>query len=223
MISLQDVAALFFRKPLQSDGEIFFVQFGAYDGESFDPIFAQVKASGARGLLVEPQKRAYQQLVRNYGDDGRFTFVNAAISATSGRQILYRVDDEMVRRWPNFGACARFDRDSLAAFMKQHFKRMGIDDDPLSHIEAEEVEVVTTNELLERHAIRDIDLLVIDTEGYDYEILKMMDFSRWRPTLVVFENRILSLDEQEDAGRLLASHGYTWFTVGPNTCAMLPS
>lgn len=222
-IGLQDVARLFFNKPLRPDGEIFFVQFGAYDGESFDPIFAQVKGSRARGLLVEPQKRAYQQLVRNYGDDGRLTFVNAAISRESGRRTLYTVDEEMVRRWPNFGACARFDRDSLAELMKGRFKAMGVSDDPQTHIQAEDVEVVTTTELLERHGIREMDLLLIDTEGYDFEILKMMDFKRWRPTLVVFENRILTLEEQEAAGRLLASHGYDWFTVGWNTCAVLTS
>ncbi|MBK9465376.1 MAG: FkbM family methyltransferase [Chitinophagaceae bacterium] len=40
-----------------------------------------------------------------------------------------------------------------------------------------------------------VDLLLIDTEGYDFEILKTIDFSNFRPDLLIFE--VSNLDRKD--------------------------
>ena len=41
-----------------------------------------------------------------------------------------------------------------------------------------------------------IDLLQIDTEGFDYEVLKMFDFNTYRPVIIQYEHFHLSMEEQ---------------------------
>src|SRR5204863_9048795 len=51
-----------------------------------------------------------------------------------------------------------------------------------------EVEALTFTTLCERHALERVDLIVIDAEGYDWEILRTIDLARHRPRLVVYEH-----------------------------------
>ena len=44
----------------------FFLQIGAFDGESRDPLFQAVRKYGLNGVLVEPQKPTFERLCENY-------------------------------------------------------------------------------------------------------------------------------------------------------------
>jgi len=59
-------------------------------------------------------------------------------------------------------------------------------------IEETSVESVTVKELLNRNQIRQIDLLHIDAEGYDWIILRQFDFNLIRPRIVLFERKHLN-------------------------------
>jgi len=59
-------------------------------------------------------------------------------------------------------------------------------------------------------ASQQIDLLVIDTEGYDYRILQQCDLERLRPTIIMFEHQHLSPGDKAAAYERLRTHGYTW-------------
>jgi hypothetical protein len=45
-------------------------------------------------------------------------------------------------------------------------------------------------------------------EGYDGEIIKMIDFAAVRPAIIKHEHQHLSLSERKDVERILATHGY---------------
>ena len=60
----------------------------------------------------------------------------------------------------------------------------------------DKVNAITFKQLVEKYAITALDLIHIDTEGYDYEILKMIDFKTYtgKETLAldgfqVFDNK----------------------------------
>ena len=55
-----------------------------------------------------------------------------------------------------------------------------------------------------------LDLLQIDAEGYDYEILKTIDFDRIRPRFVNYE-RVLLLDEEPACRSMMRDAGYVLF------------
>jgi len=67
---------------------------------------------------------------------------------------------------------------------------------------------VRLDTLLVRHGVSRIDLLVIDTEGHDSEILRSLDFTRFRPVLLMFEHQHLSADDKTAAYALLETYGY---------------
>ena len=84
----------------------------------------------------------------------------------------------------------------------------------------EEVKAITFDELIQRHHITTLDLILIDTEGYDLNILKMIDFSRFRPKLVIYEHKHLSADDKTTASSLLKSNGYAIHSAGENNAAV---
>ena len=59
------------------------------------------------------------------------------------------------------------------------------------------------------NGITRVDLLQIDTEGYDYEVLKTFPFDLGLPVVVCFEHCHLSEGDRAAALSLLVSHGYS--------------
>ena len=51
---------------------------------------------------------------------------------------------------------------------------------------------------------------MIDTEGHDCEILRALDFTRFRPVLLMFEHQHLSANDKAAAYALLETHGYNF-------------
>ena len=57
-------------------------------------------------------------------------------------------------------------------------------------------ETRSLDELLIRHHIDDLDLLQIDAEGYDLEIIAMIDFNTTRPRFINYERVLLQESER---------------------------
>src|SRR5690349_8008477 len=69
-----------------------FLQVGAFDGLSNDPINPLVRAFGLRGIVVEPQLKAYESLKARYAEHPQVTVVNAAIADSDGTRDFYTVE-----------------------------------------------------------------------------------------------------------------------------------
>jgi FkbM family methyltransferase len=210
---LSRLAAPVFLEPLlhrqlQRKGRLLFVQIGANDGRSFDPIYRFVNQHRDRvaGVVVEPVKPSFESLQRNYRRHPGVATVNAAIHNTEREMTIHRVDPRRLKGLPSWAR-------GTASFDLEHHRRMGT---PLEAIISETVPCMTLAELLERHGPRDgdaeLDLLVIDTEGYDAEIVRSIDFERTPPQILRFEHGVQQgmmarevLDELLD---LLRRHGY---------------
>jgi hypothetical protein len=59
--------------------------------------------------------------------------------------------------------------------------------------------------------------LLIDTEGHDWEILRSVDFARWRPRLVIYEHYHLSPVARSAAREHLGLVGYETMEEGFDT------
>ncbi|OFZ56845.1 MAG: hypothetical protein A3D92_18725 [Bacteroidetes bacterium RIFCSPHIGHO2_02_FULL_44_7] len=70
---------------------------------------------------------------------------------------------------------------------------------------------MTLKDLLQKYNITDIDLLQIDVEGYEYEIIKSIDFNVIRPKIIHYENKHLNIDDNRECAILLKAKGYTVF------------
>lgn len=174
---------------LLESGDFTFLQIGAFDGTSGDHVHQLVERYGIRGILVEPQVAAFEQLKRNYKANPNLILVNAAIADVDGTRDFYTVRGSS----------------QVASFDRNHLLKHGIHDD---QILTETVRCLTVTSLLEKHGFESVDLLQIDTEGHDYEIIKTIDFQRLQPSIISFEQLHLSSRDRESCVAMLASRGY---------------
>ena len=157
--------------------KFFFIQIGANDGKRFDPIFEIVNELNLSGLVIEPIKEYFEDLVKNYSDSANVFPINKAIYSESTELIMFKhIRDREAPDWVN----------GIASIKKEHYKKSGINE---KYIIEEVVDAITYEKLFNDYKISNIDLLVIDTEGYDYDLIKMFPFEKYRPKIIYFEYR----------------------------------
>jgi FkbM family methyltransferase len=181
--------------------DAFVVQIGANDGVAGDPLVEGFRTTRWSGLLVEPVPHLYEMLAMRYRDRPVVRVERAAVSTYDGEAPLYRLRTVPGESPEWFNQLATLDRDVL---LKHRSSIPDID----SLLIEERVPTVRLDTLLARHTVSRIDLLVIDTEGHDLEVLRTLDFARFRPTLVMFEHQHLSEPDKQAAYALLGTAGY---------------
>jgi FkbM family methyltransferase len=193
--------------------DVFFLQVGANDGLMDDPIHFLVRKYGWCGVLLEPDPQLFERLKENYsGVDGPI-LVNAALSPINGKTTFYRIRmDEKMPSW-----CA-----GLGSFRRDVILSNKNDVPEIeSHIVEDRIESISFHSLVARYKLPRIDLIVIDTEGYDLEILRQLDLIRFKPDLIVYEHKHLNELERTIAADLLIANGYSvQSTAWANTVAM---
>lgn len=179
---------------------LYFLQIGANDGVTVDPLHKFVTEYGWSGILVEPIPHVFESLRLNYKNASNLKFVNAALSDADGFRTMYtvRMDSDTFQ---HAHAYSSFDR-SVISRQTQWIP------DIANRIEETQVRSISMATLLRETEGRTIDLLQIDAEGYDFEILKMIDFSRLKPAIICYEHAHLGRDSMNHAVALLVAQGY---------------
>lgn len=188
-----------------------FVQIGANDGILFDNLYHFVTEHRCHGLVVEPLSDYFDRLVLNYKNYPQIKPVRVAVHPTLKQCALYRVDPLHLAQLPSWTA-------GIASVDPKHHLRTGVDK---QHIVEELVECVPLMELLDSHGIAEMDLLQIDTEGFDGEVIAMIDFARLKPAIIKYEHVNLDLDTRARTVELLHQNGYKTLQDGNDTIAAL--
>ncbi len=175
---------------LLRQGELTFVQVGAFDGRSDDDLTSLLAFPGVNGVLIEPQPEPFAQLQRSYGGHRNLHLSNVAIAPVAGVREFFR---------PRTG------QSRLASFDRSNLVRHGI---APTDIVSTQVTCVRLDALLAELRISRVDVLQIDAEGYDLEVLGTLDLDQWQPQWIRFEH--LHLPQQGLAECLydLSSRGY---------------
>jgi len=177
-----------------------FIQVGAYDGVSTDPLNRYIARCGWRGVMLEPQSGPAAQLRQLYKDNANIVVLEAAIAGQRGTRPLYTVVGDDLPIWA--GGMAAFDRTHI---LRQDYLFPGIE----KFIQEVSVACVTFADVIDAHpAANEIDLLQIDAEGEDGRILSLFPFDRQKPAIVHWEIKNMTRREQETALDLLCGHGY---------------
>ena len=192
-----------------------FAKVGANDGVTGDPCSDILLADKAwKGVLIEPVPYCFERLKKNFADV-RFSLEQVAIGATHGRKTLYYVAPEAAQALPALPSFF----DQLGSFDRSHIIRH-FDGKLEPFIVERDVEVCTLSEVLARNAIDDLHLLHIDVEGYDYEVLKSIDFTRHAPLMIFIEHRHLSEADRAGMRELLRTNGYSIRDCGSDYFAL---
>lgn len=163
----------------------FFVEFGATDGVSLSNTFLLEKEFGWRGILAEPAKCWHTALSRN-------------------RDAV--VDHRCV--WHVSGAVLSFSESIDAEYSTiSEFKSRDSHHQLRRNAQTYEVDTVSLTEMLDYHgAPAEIDYLSIDTEGSEYDILRSLDFDKYKFNIITCEHNYTVA--REKIFHLLSSKGY---------------
>jgi FkbM family methyltransferase len=180
------------------------LQIGANDGFTGDPINHLLTRPGIRwrGVLVEPVAHLFAKLSERYAKYPELRLERAAICETDGMTVINRLqtgaDDSLwLEQLPSLDA----------DLLQSNARQFGLTNPPAI---AENVPCFSVPTLLARHHLNALDLLVIDTEGWDWRILRQFDLKNLQPKLILYEHQHLSAQEREQAHQFLAKHEYGW-------------
>lgn len=209
-------------RALQNCDSVFFVQIGSNDGLQGDPIHSLAASNpGWRGLLVEPVPYLFQRLQANYEHidprGERFVFECMAIAEKKGSKTFYYVSEQARIE---LGNELPFWFDQLGSFDRGHIQRH-LDGRLEPYIIEEQLPCAPLPDVLAHNHIKHIDLLHIDTEGYDLQVLRQFDLARFRPRVILCEHIHLNPDERKEMIERLRQHGYEVETLGFDYLARL--
>jgi FkbM family methyltransferase len=193
--------------------EVFFIQIGANDAMQGDQLHEFVVNHGWRGIMVEPVKYVFERLAGHYGGRANLVLENAAVAASDGFQDFYHLAEtgDDVPAW--YDQIGSFSRETI---LKHAGDIPGLE----GRIVTARVPCLTFQSLCDKHGVGQIDLLYIDTEGYDFEIIKTIDFARRKPLFVVYEHKHLSPADRAACRALLTAAGYETLEDGGDTLCL---
>ena len=186
----------------QTLNDFFFVQVGSHDGVSGDPLHDLIVRFKWSGILVEPVKYLFGKLRKNYEGQEKLVFENVAISTQDGQRLFYRLCEDAKGLPPWSSQLGSF-------FVEVVLKHQSHISNIRDYLMTEEVECITINKLIRKHRVRKMDLLHIDTEGFDFEIIRSLDFSKMRPNMILYEHKHLTSKDRLACLRFLESQGYS--------------
>ena len=195
--------------------ELSFIQVGAYDGVSTDPLHKYIAACGWSGVMLEPQPRPASRLRDLYAGKSRIVVLDAAVDRERRPRSLFTVEGDDLPTWA--GGMASFQRQHL---LKHDYLIPGIAD----KIRELTVDCITFDDILDQlPGERRLDLLQIDAEGADGYLLSLFPFDRVKPAIIQWEIKNMARAQQEAALDLVCSQGYLVArSGGEDMLAVLP-
>lgn len=191
---------------LADERRIAVVQIGANDGrDALGDLIRDRADRIKRALLIEPQQAAFERLVRHHEGRREVVCLNAAIDREPGERILYTI-----------GRCADHRLgDGIASFDRRHVEKeiragtnVRSDSEVAALITEETVMVATIGGAAAAAGIEWPDVLLVDTEGYDGEIVRMVLEAGRLPSVIQYEHKHLTQSDRNYLSNALRRRGY---------------
>ena len=153
---------------------------GANNGSGLEELILKQKN---KVLLIEPVNYNFQQLKNKFKNKDNITFENVGISDEKKQIKFYYVNENSIKKLGKEWASG------IGSFKKKHLldhhgKRFKITE---SEIEEANIKIVTFDDIIKKYNINEIEYLFIDTEGYDYQIIRSINFNKIKINRIKFE------------------------------------
>jgi FkbM family methyltransferase len=159
----------------------YFIDIGAHDGIRLSNTYLLEKKFNWKGICVEPQNNSYEKLKKN-----RSCYVDNSLLYSKKGLSLDFSNANMLG-----GITKNIDTHEIAKEAKKDTKITS-----------------TLNDILIKHsAPSNIDFMSLDTEGSELEILKGIDFNKYKFKFIALEHNNIE-PRRSDMKKLLESNGY---------------
>ena len=193
-------------------------QVGANDGAVDDPLhnFVSLATDQTEICLIEPQQHLIPYLTKNYEFHPSKAIFNGAVGVR-GELELYVVKQSYWSRlhvpyakgWPEYSApsgVTSSDRNHVRKWLEQYLKKGNDIDDAIDVLR---VPSLPLPDILQSLGILgEIDVLQVDTEGFDDQIIYNSDIGALKPQLINFEAKHLPAKRYDELKIFLRDHGY---------------
>jgi len=208
---------------ISKEEEFTVIQLGAFVGNTEnDPLFMGIieKLSKGKGklILVEPVKCFFDELTENYKGVPGVVFENVAISDQSGPATLYRLGvNPLEHGYPDWlSQLGSLKDERMKTLWDNYESDSELKEFYLQNRVQESVNCITFEELAQRHGLTSLDLLQIDVEGFEFEILKTIDFRNFPIRFINYECVLLQKNKA-NAEKLMVENEYRLFDHGQDT------
>lgn len=170
----------------------YFVEIGAWDGIALSNTYGLEQQFGWKGICVEPLDTRFEKLIVNRTSH----CCNLAVYHSTGLDVSFDIqaDGGMLS--------------GISGHIDAHKYIVNKDKKTVK------VKTISLNDLLEKYnAPNFIEYLSLDTEGSEFEILRTLDFDKWKFGLLDIEHNYIE-PRRSMIKHLLLSHGYEY--IGPN-------
>jgi len=178
----------------------FLVEVGANDGILKSKSRELILTKDWSGLFIEPIKFYFDKLVSNYANNNNTYFLNIGISSIQGKKTIYRINPDFLDD-NSYGHGVNSLNRNHKGIMRLE-KQFGTDS-----LIAETIDCFPLSMIFEDRNITNIDLLIIDTEGYDFNVIQSIDFKKVKPNEIIYENKHLN-EINNECEKYLKSLGY---------------
>lgn len=173
-------------------------QIGAADGILVDPLRTLMVNFDPHAVLVEPNPYMHARLRKNYANNQRTRFIQAALGAVPGTLRLNAINPEKVEAkglpgWALGISSAYTDRNAIGGLTIDADMTRAIG----ACVEAIDVDLVDVDHLLALHDHVPPAIVVIDVEGMDAQIVELILDRGIRPFILQFEAQCLPQAEMD--------------------------
>lgn len=188
---------------------------GAMDGVSHDTIKDYVHNDNWNVAFVEPVEFYMDKLKNNFGASERFTFINKAISDKNEMKEFIMFDTDSVKA----GIINNGFAGVTTIYPPKNCMKSALNDINLNkHIRHVQFECIPVSELITLLPFNNINYIQIDTEGYDFMILRQFDLSN--VDFIKIEYYSLSEEEKPELFQFLINNGYSYYIVAEDVYAI---
>jgi FkbM family methyltransferase len=202
---------------LMERGSLSVVQVGAFDGISNNAL-DYIKLSNIcelHAVLIEPNPVAYKKLASNFSHIASVVPVNVAIDAADGIRSFTVVRPHKSSEYHWIEQLSSFDKQTILS-------HSGKVPDLKSYMDDVSVVCSTLSTVLTINSIDNLDVLLVDTEGYDAVIVEHALNLSAQPSVVLFEHSHLRMTDILRIVTLLRDSNYSVIDVGQDFLCWKP-
>ena len=157
------------------------VVLGAHIGVHIKDEITKIKNSSI--LLVEPVPHNLEAIKKNLSEFDNIYIEPVAISSINEKKNFYFVKNSSISKLKKHWASG------IGSFNKSHLlnhksKRFLIKDEDIEKVS---IQTIRFKDLTKKYSITEIDKILIDVEGFEYEILNDIDLNETKINSIMFE------------------------------------